>query len=79
MRLSMIEGDPGYDDRLPDQRVVIFFNGEEMSYVLTADEEAGILVRYKRDANGHYIANPQTGDAVTETLYGGVKIDCPWR
>jgi hypothetical protein len=79
MRLSVIAGDPGYLTYAClghlGPKVKIKLDGEEMSAVVTADEEEGIVVRYKKDADGHYLA--ENDEAVSETLHGKVEIIVP--
>jgi hypothetical protein len=79
MRLSVLADDPGYLaygclGRI-GRKVKIKLDGEEMSAVVTADEEQGIVVRYKKDAEGHLLA--ENDEAVTETLHGTVEIIVP--
>lgn len=76
VRLSVRESDPGYDlwvqnfdaGRIPR----IFLDGEEQKEVVTADDEAGIVIRAVTDADGHLIFDDE--EYLTEEVSGDVLI-----
>jgi hypothetical protein len=74
MRYCTDENDPGYQNwRTAIDRgavVLVFLNGEEVNDVDLVDEEAGIIRRAKRDAQGRIMLNGN--EIATETLHGAV-------
>ena len=76
MRISIDPSDPGY--KLGPQRLVrVFLDDVEMRYVITADDEAGMVVQYQRDGKGSLIVDFGLGECVCETLYGAVRFEVP--
>jgi hypothetical protein len=70
MRLSIRIDDPGYDR---DARAAkIFLNGATLDRVITADEEAGTILRYAQGPGGRNIV--EGAKFKEETLGGCVKI-----
>lgn len=78
MRISVDTDDPGYINYLNlyarGEGIEIFLDGERMDGVVTADDEIGVIVRYKRDGEGHYQVDEFRGEAVKEDVFGDVKI-----
>lgn len=80
MRLSVDRDDSGFLEwaKLGTGRfaVKIFLDGVEIRDVITADEEAGMLVRYVRDGNSFAIDRDINGRQFVrrETLYGVVEL-----
>lgn len=72
MRISVDKRDPGYKHYASIFRVK--FNGEEVSDVVTADEEKGFITRYKRDAEGKLVVAPDMQHWVLETVEGKVEV-----
>lgn len=66
MRLSMLEGDPGYNPVL-GLKAKVLLNGAEIKDCVTADEEAGLAIIYTLDCDA-------TGEPVTAELHGVVSI-----
>jgi hypothetical protein len=78
MRLSVDTSDPGYHPQAASGNVKVFFDGSELSGCVTADEEQGVAVRFKKDSKGQYVLTPDCDDVEKETLHGKVVIRCPW-
>jgi hypothetical protein len=73
MRLSVDSNDPGYNPKAFGAKV--YLNGAEVTKVITADEDRGMLIRYQTDQRGKLILNSDRSDALRETRYGIVRID----
>lgn len=76
-RISVDTSDPAYDRRALDSRVDIFFNGEKVNYVVTADAEKGKIWQMKINGFG----NPEFDEAGRCVLIergGKVEIVVPW-
>lgn len=71
MRVSIYENDIGYTDQ--PHRYRIYFNGVELKYVLTADEEKRFLVMARLNNNGEFSLD-ENCKVITETMYGDVYI-----
>ncbi|WP_424813564.1 hypothetical protein [Roseococcus sp. YIM B11640] len=74
MRVSIVEGDPGY---MPPGATIgfkILLDGEEQNACVTADEEQGLIVRYKRGEGGKLLAVALDGDLIREEVRGKVEI-----
>lgn len=73
MRISIQKDDPGYckySTLVLAWRVTL--DGKDVRYVFTADEELGIVIVAKRNAEGGVMTS---GDEIeTEELHGIVKI-----
>ena len=76
MRLSVNEDDDGYANWTHLQRVgkdaEIFLDGVQQNYVLTVDDELGMIVRQKVDADGRVVA--EGDEIIAETVTGAVEI-----
>ncbi len=71
-RVSAEQSDPGYEAYCRNRRVVVLLDGDPQRLAVTADEEAGLLIRCKVDDRGRpLVAN---GALVKETLTGHVQI-----
>lgn len=75
MRLSVVLGDPGYQPQHISGRARVTLNGQELRECITADEEEGMALVYRRDANNRLVS--VCGELVTETLRGVVRIEAP--
>lgn len=78
MRLSVDSDDPGAvafaELQARGKSAVVRLDGQEVVDCFTADEEAGLIVRTKTDADGHLVLTPG-GEIVRETLTGTVSIE----
>ena len=70
MRVSVIEGDPGFLIDAYDYKV--FLDGVELPMCVTADEELGEAVIIK-EKDGKILLNEDNG-AIHETVKGKIKI-----
>jgi hypothetical protein len=75
MRLSAKKGDPGYTRSTYGATVLL--DGKEIKDVLTADEEAGYVVVYLRNSEGHFMLNDTRTEIVSKSLHGSVQINLP--
>lgn len=75
MRLSAKRGDPGYTRNV--YGAIVLLDGKEIKDVLTADEEAGYVVVYLRNSEGHFILNDARTEVVSKTIHGVVQINLP--
>jgi hypothetical protein len=75
MRASVHKDDPGYFPMDQTRRIRIFFEGVEVSGVVTADEEQRLIVQLDRDEKGRLYVDRKTGCAATVTRYGHVRIE----
>ncbi len=73
MRISCIKEDKGI--YVLNFSGKIYLDGVECDKVITADEEEGFIVLYKRDKIGNVILNSDRTHVETETLYGKVEIE----
>ena len=74
MRISCIEGDPGYVEwahRLP---VRVLIDGVERKGVLTADEGKRMAVILRQDESGSFVLNEDRTEVVRDIVYGDVAI-----
>jgi hypothetical protein len=74
MRISIVDGDPGYIDAPLRNRYTILLDGVIVKYVLTADEELGMVEVYKTYETGELVLNEAKSDLVTEKKMGRVKL-----
>lgn len=74
MRISSDRTDPGFDewDKIERLAARVYLDGVEIKDVITADEEAGMVIRYKRNAGGGLVLDGHV--LVRETLYGVVEL-----
>lgn len=75
MRISCDSDDPGFAIYFPliaEYRVLL--NGIEQRETITADEDAGLIVRVARDEHGSLILNDARDDIVRELIRGKVEI-----
>lgn len=79
MRVSIRPNDSGYSLhrhlRLNGQRALVTLNGEHECGAITADSEAGVVVRYKTDAEGEMEFDLDREDYVDEVVHGKVEIE----
>lgn len=54
-------------------KVKVFLNEQPIRQVVVADEEQGLIERYKQEG-GKFVIDREQGVAVRETLHGKVKI-----
>lgn len=74
MRISCDTLDPGYLEWNKIGRLAarVYLDGVEMRDVITADEEAGMVIRYRRNTKGLFVV--AAGIVSRETLYGVVEL-----
>lgn len=79
MRLSLRPGDSGYGPylhaRACGKRASVTFNGVTQFLCITADSEAGMVVRIKCDAQGNAVVDKDRQAFVDEVLHGKVEIE----
>lgn len=79
MRVSVRPNDSGFATqrnlRSRGLRALVTLNGEHESGAITADDEAGVVVRYKRDAEGEMEFDVDREDYVDEVVHGRVEIE----
>lgn len=73
MRVSVDKDDPGYSPASYAIIDKIYLNGIEIKHVITADDDAGVIIFYCTDENGHYIIDDDDR-LMTGTLSGDVEI-----
>ena len=72
MRLSVKKEDPGYHRTAHRYRA--FLNGAKVDHCFTADEEMGILWRYKTDQNGKVLLDETKTELLIDQLFGQVEL-----
>lgn len=72
MRVSVDKRDPGYKSFASIFHVK--FNGEEVTGVVTADEERGFIRRYVKNEDGSYKVHGDGKHFVLETVEGLVEV-----
>lgn len=75
MRISARKGDPGYPGGSL-AGVLVMLDGKRVNTVITADEEAGTVLRFKRDDGGSIVIL-DGGVIEEETLTGKVDVVLP--
>lgn len=79
MRISVKRSDSGYQNyihaRSRLQRTIVKLDGELQTACITADDEAGVIVRYKVGADGAFVFDREREDLVDEVLHGKVEIE----
>lgn len=77
-RVSVREEDPGYERYVAltagRNRIEVTLNGEALSDVVTADPDAGYVLRHLIDENGKYVLNETRDEICTEELHGEVRL-----
>ncbi len=77
MRLSVDEGDPGYDAYcrmlMGGSRAKVFLDKKYQEKVITADEELGLVVAFVLDENGKILFCDN--EPATEDRFGPVQIE----
>jgi hypothetical protein len=72
MRISADENDPGYEAYAMNPHVMVFLDGNPQRAVVTADEEQGVLIRYRLDDRGNLVVE---GDRLAlEVKTGHVEV-----
>lgn len=66
MRVSVDKTDHGYREDALWAKVLV--QGNPRVFVFTADDSTGLLIRPKKDANGHSVFDAK-GDLITERVY----------
>lgn len=78
MRYSVDKKDSGHINfirAIAKGDIVILLDGEPQRSVITADEDSGIVVRYKLNDNGRPQQDPSDpSKAWVETINGGVEV-----
>lgn len=76
MRLSIDKRDPGFSHRAVGLKARIYLDDKEVVGCVTADEEEGLIVRYKTLEDGKTLVKNPEGDAfMLESVRGKVQID----
>ncbi|MNV42787.1 hypothetical protein D3C71_1344740 [compost metagenome] len=75
MRLSIDKRDPGFSHRAVGLKARIYLDGVEQTHCVTADEEEGLIVRYRLNEAGKPIVDEANEAFVLETARGKVQID----
>jgi hypothetical protein len=72
-RISVREGDPGYEAwlRLRHRDIAVYLNGKKLVRAVTADEAAGEVVVLDEPIR----ATDDGEDVVTKTLHGNVRVE----
>lgn len=75
--MSLDPDDPAYNrhSRAEAARAKVFFQGTEITGVITADEEKRMVRRYVLDENGLIVV--RNGEPITTTDFGHVRIEMP--
>lgn len=78
MRISALEGDPGYLPEGDYRRTgaKIYLDGVEQQHVVTADEQEGVIAVVRQDGEGTIVADSY-GDVLLDKRRGKVRIDVP--
>jgi hypothetical protein len=72
MRISADAHDPGFEAYCRNRRVVVLLDGDPQRYVVTADEEAGLIVRYRLDEHGRPVSDGER--LVKDVVLGRVEV-----
>jgi hypothetical protein len=72
MRISADEHDPGYEAYCRNRNVVVLLDGDPQRFAVTADEEAGVLVRYRLDDRGRPVFDGER--LVRDVVLGRVEV-----
>ena len=75
MRISVIQDDPGYHPACVFSGTKVFFEGAEIGYVFTADEEKREVLVARLDASGNLTLTKDRQDFAVEKRYGHVRIE----
>lgn len=79
MRISLRPKDSGYHEyiqaRCHLKRFLIRLNGELQTACVTADDEAGMIVRFKVGADGEFEFDRDRACLVDEVVHGKVEIE----
>lgn len=77
MRFSTDRDDPGFPnfERYRLAEPAVWFNGEPIEDVVTADEDAGYVIVYARAADGNFMMD-RDASIVRRTFYGRVRVRC---
>lgn len=73
MRVSVDKDDKGYSPYAHHVIDKVYLNGVELTHIVTADDEAGLVVFYCTDDEGKYLLDDDE-KLVTGTLTGDVEI-----
>ena len=79
MRVSIRPNDSGFRTFIHHRnlglRPIVKLNGEPQFYAITADDEAGVVVRYGFDVNGDPIYDQDRQCLIDEVIHGKVEIE----
>lgn len=75
MRVSVDKYDPGYIGLFPATHYRVWLDDREVKFVITADDEAGVVICHKVDKNGQVVLGSMPYTLERETLHGRVRID----
>lgn len=72
MRMSVHKGDPGYHRRAYSFQP--YLDGKLVTRCFTADEDRGLVLRYRTDSEDRYVLSDDGTCLLTECLHGSVEI-----
>lgn len=75
MRISVDKRDRGHRFDIDMNRVRVYLDGAPFTRAVTADEEEGLIVAIKHDAEGQPVVNEERTAFVLETLRGKVRVE----
>ncbi|MBX9934545.1 MAG: hypothetical protein K2Y56_24020 [Methylobacterium sp.] len=77
MRVSVERTDPGFREALTTiparERYTVFLDSVAQEAVITADEEAGLVICHERDGDGYW--RHQDGEMIRIERRGAVRIE----
>lgn len=71
----MRKDDPGYVNWQKYPRCQPYLDGVELKDCVTADEEKGEVIVFRRNKDGNLELTAAKDEIITEKLYGDVRID----
>jgi hypothetical protein len=78
MRVSVNHRDTGFrafsDLRAQGYRVFVKLNGESQFHCVTADDQCGMIERFRADAGGSLVYDKDRQSFETEVVHGKVEI-----
>lgn len=76
MRVSVDKDDPGFIGIGPaTRRYRVYLDDRVVKFVITADDEAGIVISHKVDENGGLVLGDKPYELARETQHGRVRIE----
>lgn len=79
MRVSIRPNDSGYRNWVQlasmGKRIIVKLDGEQQTLCITADDEAGVIVRHVKDNDGNLIFDKDRQAFEDEVRHGRVEIE----